>query len=207
MRNAVTLVLTLILSTVAFGQTVGKDDDKGFEVPSKHISVLLITDEMCPIQLSGPSKVIGWSNGAVSLGFNLQNVSKENIESFEIQETNWFGSTGYTIPATMNENFFFVPLATMSADDWLGDRNDSLLAFDEKKVGKTVLHPANKIWIAMIVKAKLSDGTVYDASKKYDELTAFLNKQFDEYDSGQITMDEREQKLRDFINKLMKAKN
>lgn len=207
MRATITLVLTLILATVTFGQSEQKDDDRGFEVPSKHISVLLVKDEKCPIQLSGPTRVIGWSNGAVSLGFNLQNVSKANIDSFVIDETDWFGSHGYNIPAKMNENFFFVPLMTISADDWLNERTENLVAFDEKNLGRSVLRLSNKIWIVMITKVKLSDGTNYDASKKYDELEKFFDKQFDEYDSGQITMDEREQKLRTFVDNLMKSKN
>jgi hypothetical protein len=207
MRNPTTFVLILIFAITVFGQVEEKNKDRAFEVPAKYLSVLLVKDPKCPIELTEPTKVIGWSNAGLSLGFNLQNVSKANVVSFDIEETDWFGSHGYNIPATVNENMFFLPLMTISADDWLGERTEDLVTFDEKTIGKEYLYPASKIWIAMVVKVKLSDGAVYDASKKYDELTKFLYHQFEEYRSGTIDLDQREQKLRTFVDNLMKSKN
>lgn len=201
MRVFVILPLIVLLSIFCFGQSA--NSNLRFEVPSKYVSVLLVPDLNCPVKLSGPAKVIGWSYGGLSLDFNLQNVSAHNIESFTIKETNWLGSNGYDIPYKMKENMFFVPLMSMSARH--GDDKDSLAPFEEKRAGE-ILYTKNRIWIAMVTKVRLSDGTTYDASKEYQELENFIDKQREEFESATINLDQRERNLREFVEKLMSKK-
>ncbi len=204
MRVSVLFPLVLLLSIVTFGQDSAADK-LPFEVPSKHISVLLVSDPNCPVKLSGPISVIGWSSGALSLDYELQNISDCNVDSFSIQETDWFGRTGYGVSAEMKENFFFVPLMTMSRQD--GREREPLATFDGKAAGKSFLYPKNKIWIAMVTKVKLSDGTTYDASKKYQELESFLYNQWELFAESEIDLDQYEQNVREFVEKLMTQKN
>jgi len=204
MKTYVLFPLVLLLSIVTFGQD-SVADKLPFEVPSKHISVLLVPDPNCPIKLSGPISVIGWSNGALSLDYELQNISDRNVESFSIQETDWNGSSGYGGSAEIKENFFFVPLMTMLRQE--GREKETLATFDEKGAGKSFLYPKNKIWIGMVTKVKLSDGTTYDASKKFQELESFLDNQWELFAESKIDLDQRERNVREYVEKLMSQKN
>ena len=202
MRIPNTFFFVLIFSAFVFGQVKERNDDRGFEVPAGQISVLLVNDPKSPVQLSGPTKVIGWSSGGLLLGFNIQNVSDSNVDSFVVEETDWVGGRGYNCPFKMKKNIFFVPLMTFSSLYQDEDAED-LVAFEEQKAGKTILHWSNKIWLAMVVKAKLSDGTTYDASKKYNALKKFIDDQDENPSSSLAVLAAREQKLRQFVSNLI----
>ena len=119
-----------------------------------------------------------------------------------VEETDWVGRQGYDIPFKMKKNIFFVPLMTFSSL-YQDEDAENLVAFDEQKAGKSILQNwSSKIWLAMVVKVKLSDGTTYDASKKYNELKKFLDDQDENPSSSSAVLDPREQKLRQFASKL-----
>jgi hypothetical protein len=154
------------------------------------------------LRLSGPTGVIGFDNGAVLPTFRFQNVSDRNIESVEIRETDWFGSHGYDIPCTVNEGQVFTPWMSGAM---VRDEYDliSLTASQAEKYGFT--YPRNRIWIVMVVKVTLSDGTIYDASDKYATLEKFFDEFVDGLDrsSPHQWAAANEQKMRDFVSGLM----
>jgi hypothetical protein len=199
MRAFLFTVLFLSLSSLTFGQSVAKDE-WAIELPPSYTELVLIKDPKCPIQLSPPIRIIGWDSGGLSLDFQIQNVSKANVVSYEIQEWNWYGSSGYEATIELPENIFFVPLMTISSKDT--ELLDGLAAFDLKKVEKQIPPKLNRVWVAIVTKVKLSDGTTYDASKKYSRLLSFLDEMYEQERANGYDEDQRRNKLLSFTASL-----
>ena len=198
-RILVLLIVLLYFTTPGSGQIA----DGPFEVPSKYISVILVPDPNCPLQLQEPTRVLAWSYGGIRVGYTLQNVSTADIASIYFEETNWFGSSGYSGGGPIREGMRFSPLMTYSTF------NDSYVPapllddVSAKRVRFTNL--SNKFWVAMIVKVKLSDGRTYDVTKNFKELEAFLRTQEIDIATPEVELKAAERRLRDYVATLMKA--
>ena len=174
----------------------------GFEVPSEVVTILTVPDSECPLRLTGPFSVIGYPSGGLLLGYTIQNRSKANIESFTTEHLSWFGNRGYTSPAEVREDWLFAPSLQYST---LVNIDKKRLVAYEPKVARDsgIANPSNKIWLVMVVKVKLSDGTIYDTSKDFERLTKFI----DELDlNATMSLEElnnAECKLRQFVSILI----
>lgn len=202
MKHLTTFFLIILFNGVAVFNIQGQEKIQGFEVPTKYVSLLLVPDPKCPLQMSGPTKVLGYTNSGFSFGYNLQNKSNANIESFLVEELSWFGGQGYSHPSEVNKNKIFAPLMT----NWTLTDEDTaeLIPFDEKKAAQSgIFYTSNKIWIVMVVKVKLSDGTTYDVSQKFELLNKFIDTLNLNSTMSAKELGIKEQQLRDFISKLM----
>ncbi|QQS32974.1 MAG: hypothetical protein IPM50_15230 [Acidobacteriota bacterium] len=180
-------------------------DVVSFEIPPEKLSLLFVNDPTCPIQISGPAKIIGYSNGGLSFGYSLTNKSNANIESFLVEATDWFGFKGYSSPSTVNQGFVFAPGGTYDALS--SEKVIDVLPFDDSIARESgIMNVHNKIWIVMIVKVNLSDGSTYDASQKFRSLSDFVEKPYSKVGLTEGELITREQQLREFVSKLMVSK-
>ncbi len=173
-----------------------------FEVPPEKISLLFVNDPTCPLQISGPVRIIGYSNGGLSFGYSQTNKSNANIESFLVEATDWFGFKGYGSPSTVSGGQVFAPGMT---DYTIPDEEIAKIRpFNESLAQKSgILNAPNRIWIVMIVKVKLSDGSTYDASQKLKSLSDFLEKPYSKVGMSEGQLNTREQQLRGLFRNLM----
>jgi hypothetical protein len=197
-KVAAIIVLCLLSNAFLFAQ----DDKPGSEVPPGLMSMLIVSDPKSPINITGPFRVLGYSYGGLELGYTLQNSSNADIESCDIEESDWFGANGYEKSFDVKKDQRFSPgMARYSFPD---DALDGLIPFDHNKgLQSHVTSPRNKIWIVMVVKVKLTDGTVYDATKKFEQLEKFLSEMDRTSMISAPRLKERETELREYISKLM----
>ena len=188
-------LLILAFSLLAFAQ----GQAKRYEIKPQLTSVLLVRDPNCPLQLLEPSPVFGYETGAVVAEYTLQNISGADVESFEQYQINWLNSEGRTarFDVRRENQWVLAPMMTFSS---LGDSKPfDLLEVNKRtadRLGFSRLH--NRILILMIVKVKLADGKIYDASNHLKELEKFL----DAIDFDGATREEVEihqQRVRDFV--------
>jgi len=208
MRGLIILIATISLLVGLTSNGVAQKKPTGFLVPDKYITVLLVPDPQSPLQISGPIKVIRTDKGLL-LCYTIQNVSNTNIKNFVIKETNWFGSEGDTVPFDKNHNQPFVPWGSESRlppEEDIDDAPLELLKAQQWGIAPT----RNRVFIAMVVKVKFSDGTTYDVSKKYGELRKFLDGlelvglSTNDENGEQVA---KEEKLRSFVSDLMTSNN
>jgi len=124
---------------------------------------------------------------------------------------------GYFIPTDLKPGFAFYP----GLDEYMLGRKDTedLTPFDGSSVfTKEVLKTSNRYWIAIVVKVKLSDGTTYDASKKFAALEKFAENNWDyfmdrsydprvEKEAYQKDINTKGLEFREFLEKLAKQKD
>jgi hypothetical protein len=195
------LIVLLIQSIGALNLFSQANDVAAFEVPFEQVSLLFVSDPTCPLQLSGPTRIIGYSHGGLSFGYSLTNKSNANIESFLVEEVNWFGSKGYSHPSAVNKGQIFGPGMTDHTLPF--EEKIKILPFDDSLAKKSgITNITNKIWIVMIVKVKLSDGSNYDASQKFSLLSDFVEKPYSKVGMSPADLRTREQQLREFVSKL-----
>lgn len=202
MKFVCNLLIVLLIQSIGALNLFSQDNDVvAFEVPLEQVSMLFVNDPTCPLQLSGPARIIGYSNGGLSFGYSLTNKSNANIESFLVEEVNWFGSKGYSHPSTVNEGQIFVPGMIDHTIPFEG--KIKILPFDDSLAKKSgITNITNKIWIVMIVKVKLSDGSTYDTSQKFNLLSDFVEKPYSKVGMSPGDLSTREQQLREFVSKL-----
>jgi hypothetical protein len=140
----------------------------------------------------------------VRIDYTLQNVSTADITSIHFEETNWFGSSGYSGGGPIMEGMRFFPLMSYSTFNDPYVPASLLDDVSAKKVRFTNL--SNKFWLAMVVKVKLSDGRTYDATKKFKELEAFLRSQEIDIKTPELEQKAVEKRLREYVATLMKAR-
>ena len=189
----------LFLAILLFARApIFTQETRGFEIPQSYIRVLVMTDPKCPLQISGPFKVIGYRNGGLRLGYSLRNASNSNIETFEIEEVNWAGSSGYNIPAVVNSGRTFKPGLEVSS---LEDVNETELgAFDAEFVRTSRFSAVqNRFWIVTVLKVTLSDGTKYDASERLHRLTKFLDEFEVDIRIPKVQLRRSERRLKEFL--------
>jgi hypothetical protein len=195
----------LSLIVCSMGNRLCAQETRAFEVPEGVISVLFVPDPKSPIQLSGPTRLIGYSYGGLSLGYTIQNTSSANVKSFLTEQFNWFDSRGYSVPATVNESYLFSPL--VSVPSVLEEEIPALVPFDAEAGKKSGLsNVSNRIWIVMVVKVETTKGTIYDASKKYRRLKQFIDELNVNGRMSPEELDLSEKKLRAFVSELNNSK-
>lgn len=195
--------VVLILCFISISSLLAQNKRQAYEVPSNLISVMMVPDSKCPVKATGPYKVFAYSNDEFEFGYSLINKSNVNVETISIQGWNWMGSNGFetSIEATVRQPF----LGGTSRYSIWPENSMNLLPFHQNKdLQAQVSLTKNKLWIMMIIRVKLSDGTVYDVGSKYEQLDKFIA-------SGSKVKPEDLQKwetdLREYVSKLMTAEN
>jgi hypothetical protein len=174
-KSAFVFLMIVAACTGGMGQRLAER----FELGPDQSSVLLVRDPACPLQLREPANVYGYATGAVTAEYTVQNASSSNVESFTVEQINWWGNTIHTESPTVNKGLWtFGPGLTLSS-----------LA-EEGPFQRVQLDPAsarklrllqNRVLIMMVTKVKLSDGTSYDASAEFRKLGNCLDEFFYEY--------------------------
>jgi len=204
MKNLGKIPLVFIICLFLESSLLAQNDksDSGSEVPKGSISVLVVPDPNCPIQITGPFRIFAYPNGGFYFGYTLQNSSKADVESFIIQEWDWFGGNGYDVSHDIRDGEHLESgISHYSLPDEV--MND-VIPFDKnERVQSVVSRQRNKIWVVMVEKVKLADVTVYDATKKYQQLEKF----FSDMDRSSVAQPDKlkqwEHDLRQFVTNLM----
>jgi hypothetical protein len=201
-RCSLVVIIHLFLTSCVIAQSKSLH----FEVPPKYASLLFVDDPACPLKLSGPPKVISNPNGAFSFGYALTNTSDANVESFLVKEIDWYGISIYEHPSTVTVGRTFSPGVT---DYTLPEQEMANLAkFDKVAASKNgIISRPNRFWVVMVTNVRLSDGTVYDASRKYELLNDFINQPFSKSGMSLAELTEREKQLRAFVANLLTSKS
>lgn len=198
MSNLYRVKLVFVLCLILMSDLLAQDNMQASEVPTNLMSVLVVPDAKCPLQATSP-KALGFSNGSFEFGYTLENKSKSSVEFISIQGWNWLGSSGFE---TVIDLYGKKPFrgGTSRSPIWL-ENSLGLVPFDQNKALQTIVSQTkNKLWIVMIVKVKLSDGTVYDASEKYEQLNNYIKSRSK---AKKDDLHQWENDLRQFISKLM----
>jgi len=197
-RGVASFVSLVLLGFVCSAQHL----DVAYKIPETHAKILLVNDDKCPIQLVGPTRLVGFEGGGWSLGYGLKNVSDDNIDGFVIEESNWLGGTGYRSRNTVNRGMQFVP--DLLHYTGFEDSGFFVQTPNEKQLNELVLTGArNRIWIAMVVTVKSSKGRVFDASESFERLSRYLWKIEISATPSQDEIREEEEKLKTFIVKVL----
>lgn len=200
MKTLLLLIITLSICLFEVPDLHGQE--KGFEVPSRYVKVLLVSDPKSPLKLSGPSRVIGYSNGGFYFGYTETNVSNENIDEYVVEQLSWFGHRGYNVPVIVNKNDrFFSGRSVFTSTDL---QTGNLVPFDEgvaREAGITLY--SNRIWIIFVTKVKLSDGSTYDATSKFNLLEKFCQELGLDSKMSEADLKVKEQRLNKFIADLL----
>ena len=188
-------LLLLAFNFIAFAQSRAKR----YEIKPELTSVLLVRDPNCPLQLLQPSPVFGYETGAVLAEYNLQNTSDADVESFEQYQINWLNNETRTARFDLRreDGWVLAPMMTFSS---LADSEPFDLVEVNKKTADRLGFSSgrNRILILMIVKVKLSDGRIYDASKQLKKLEKFLDAiEFD--GATQEEVETHQQRVRDLV--------
>ena len=199
MKNSNKIAIVLVLCLLVKANLLAQVDKPGSEIPAGLMSLLVVPDPKCPIQITGPFRVIGWSYGGFEFGYTLENHSNAGVESVYFQEWDWLSAHGYEGTFEFKNTSDFQP--GMSHYSFSGESEEDLIPYDQNKgLQSQVSHTSNKLWIVMVVRVKLSDGTVYDATKKYEQLEKFLESR---PIAGAEKLNKWERDLRQFVSKLM----
>jgi hypothetical protein len=119
----------------------------------------------------------------------------------QIEERNWFGREGHSSDLE-STNLVFGPGMSEWSLPYVSNLN--LQPFDDRRA-KELGFPKlmDRIWIAMVVKAEMSDGTIYDATAKFKELEEFVEKLWRNKPTNDEDIEIRTQKLRKFVDGFM----
>jgi hypothetical protein len=174
---------------------------QAYQIPSKHVSLFFVNDNDCPVKLSNP-KFIKYRQGTTDKLFTITNNSNKAIKEFVIKEISWLGNEEFTKSLSVSEQGNFMPYTSFSTL-----KNEEILEIiepDEDTLKQISLnYKLKNIWVIQITKVLFDDGTVYDASFKFEKIEQYINKldinskmPFDE-------ISRQERKLHKFVNKLM----
>lgn len=197
------LFIFLLLSLLLF-QVKGQEENRVFEVPLKFVSFLLLNDPKCPLQLSNP-RVFRYKSGNLGYYYTVFNNSDKAVKSFRTKEFSAFvnPSSEHTPNVTATDEFSFLPFESFST---LQNENKlKITELDEKKAAEFGLSENRKrIWIVIVTKVELYDGTVYDATSKYSRVQKFIEQiETEENEADELvpklTVNEKEEKLSRFI--------
>jgi hypothetical protein len=204
MRKLSVVFLFLLAQAFVFAGVKGQEKISVFEIPLKYISFQLLTDPKCPLQLSNP-RVLGYKNGNLDY-YTISNNSDKSVKSFRIKAFSAFvnPSEEHTPNAMATDELSFVPYESFST---LPNENKFEIAeFSEKQAVEFGLSErCKRIWIVIVTKVELYDGTVYDATSKYFRIIKYIerieNEEFEADDeTTKLAAEEKEAKLRIFIN-------
>jgi len=194
-----TLVIGALLVMLFNANVSAQDRKRVYEVPEKHVSLLLVRDPNCPIQLSDP-RFLKYEKGTFEKVYSVTNASGKAVIRFQIKELSWLGGQENTINSTLVEGQTFLPdetFSTLSNEDQL-----EFLAFDEKVLQDPYFRQrAKDIWIVIVTKVEMVDGGVYDVSSKYEEIKKFIEELGGELYGSSPNVPATECELKEFISK------
>jgi len=209
--NKLFLLFFLVLTQAFIPISINaQEKERVFEVPLKYVSFMLLNDRKCPIQLSNP-RAIADKDGDLHYYLTITNNSPQLLKSFEIKEFDAFvnPSHEYTPNAAAKDGSSLLPYESfpLNIDETRFDVTD----LDEKRAAEFGLSESNKkIWIALVTKVELFDGTTYDATSKYSRIKKFIDQiqneereAEDDDKAPKLTSKEKETKLRNFITETM----
>jgi hypothetical protein len=128
----------------------------------------LVSDPKCPIRLSNP-KLLKYEDGGFQKVYTISNHSDKFVKRFQIKELNWFGTQEYTRDSASKNKYAFQPYEKFS--NLTNEREVELVNVDGSTVGKLGLtNKPKNVWIIVITKVELSDGSIYDITPQYKEI-------------------------------------
>lgn len=198
MRFVTTTLLFIGFQGCLILYVAAQSKDFRVEVPSAYTSLIFLDDPGCPLKLGGTPRVIAYPNGAFSFGYAVTNVSNANVESFLVKEIDWFGNRSYDHPSIVTPGRTFSPgVVDYTLSDEEMANLDSFNLSLASKIG--IISRPTRFWVVMVVNVRLSDGTTYDASHKFNQLSDFLNMPFSKVNMSATDLDQRESDLRSFL--------
>ncbi len=196
-KPAWVFVAFLILTVISEG--FAQEKKRVYEVPPEYVSVLLVSDPDCPLQLSNP-RFLKYEKGTFEKVYSLANVSDKPVIRFQIKELSWLGGQESTKNSTLVKGQKFLPqenFSTLSNEDQL-----EFLEFNEKVFRDQELRTRPKdIWIVIVTKVEMADGTIYDISSKYEDVERFVKKLGITSDRSYTDILAKESELQEFISK------
>lgn len=204
MKNLSLLFLLLSVQLFITSQTKAQEKERVFEVPLKYVSFLLLNDSKSPIQLSNP-KVLADEKGNLDWFYTISNNTDKSIKSFKIYGFDAFVNPSYEAApeGKATDELSFLPYESFSI---LNENKFGISELTDKLAEKFKLSENRKrIWIVIVTKVELFDGTTYDAKAKYTDIKKFIdqmqNEDYEAEDNGtqRLTAEEKETKLRNFI--------
>jgi hypothetical protein len=204
MKNLCLLLLLLLVHLIETSQTKAQEKERVFEVPSKYVSFLLLNDSKSPIQLSDP-RAFADEDGHLDFFYTISNNSDKSVKSFKIYGFDAFVNPSHEAApeGKATDEFSFLPYENFSI---LNENKFEISELTDNLATKFKLSENRKrIWIVIVTKVELSDGTFYDAKAKYTAIKKFIdqivNEDYEAEDNGtpRLTAEEKETKLRNFI--------
>lgn len=162
------IVFLLFLQAMMFVRVEGQEKKRVYEIPAKYVSLLLVSDPKCPLQLESP-RFLDYEKGTFEFVFTISNRTDKSVKNFQIKELSWFGNAAYSKNITSKDEFALLPYERIST---LPDNQELEFGdFKEDLVEKLGLRENPKqLWIILVSKVELSDGTIYDITSKYNEI-------------------------------------
>ncbi len=206
MKKLLVLLLMLLTQILVPTHIKGQEKERVFEVPLTYVSYLLLNDPKCPIQLSDP-RVIAFRDDNYKYYFTATNSSNKPVKNYKIKSF----------------DAFVDPLESFDGTDSIGDTKvlpgKSILSFPdedyENRYGFEVARPdtkriavfessgfRRKTRVVMVTSVGFFDGVDYNATAKYKSLENFVEQMEKEEampQSSQLTMKEKETRIRDFM--------
>ena len=197
-------LLFLLVQLLAASQIKAQEKERVYEVPLKYVSFLLLNNPKSPLQLSNP-RVLADENGNLDYFYTISNQSDKSVKSFKVYGFDAFVNPSYQAApeGTATDEFSFLPYESFSI---LNENKFEITELNDKLATKFKLSEKRKrIWIVVVTKVELYDGTTYDATSKYTAIKKFIdqipNEDYEAEDNGTplLTAEEKEMKLRNFI--------
>jgi len=204
MKKLFLLFLLLLAQSFMASQIKAQEKERMFEVPLKYVSFLLLNDTKSPIQLSKP-RVLADEKGNLDYFYTISNNSNKSIKSFKIHGFDAFLNPAYEAApeGTATDEFSFLPYQGFSI---LNENKFEISELTDKLTAKFKLSENHKrIWIVIVTKVELLDGTIYEATSKYTAIKKFIDQIVNEdyeaqdNDTPRLTTEEKETRLRNFI--------
>ena len=170
MRNAAFISILLVL--LGF-MPLDAQQSEYYEVPLKYVSFSLLNDERCPIQLAD-RRVVASKKGFLDFLYTMSNAGHASVKSFEIQEFSVFENPSYAASphGKADDETAFPPYETIFSAN-----HEDLKAAElsKQQVAEFRLDDSRKrLWVVLVTKVELWDGTKYDATPKFEKIMAFI---------------------------------
>ena len=202
------LSLALLLS---HHQICAQEKEELFEVPLKYVSFFLLNDAKCPLQLTYP-RVFATDTGHIEYYYSISNSRDVSVKSFKVEGFDVFENPSYTASpfGTAQDELAFVPYEILSI---LDESRVTISPLSKDRVTSFKLsEDRKKIWIALVTKVTMYDGSVYDATSKFSAIKKFIDGiEYEddlaaEDDAPKLPFAEKEKRLRDFLSEVMQDK-
>ncbi|HEX6126462.1 MAG TPA: hypothetical protein VFZ23_13890 [Pyrinomonadaceae bacterium] len=211
MKNLRALVFLFLASAFVPGVVDAQDKADYFDVPLKYVNFLLLNDENSPLQLSD-GVVLATEKGHLNYFYTISNFSNSAVKSFKIEEFDAFVNPSYAASpnGTANDELSFVAYESFSTLDEAKKSRMKIVHLDEEGAKKFKLSEEQKrVWIVLVTKVELYDGTTYDATARFRAIKEFVDQiKHSEYeledDAPRIPFSEKEGRLHEFIANIMK---